>query len=69
VLGAEAVRTFAFHVEDDRSSEPAIRKASLHGEFEARTLAERILRETYHHRSIEVWEASRQLFAVTAGAG
>jgi hypothetical protein len=63
------VRTFAFHVDDDRSAEPAIRKASLPGEFEARTLAQRMLRETYHHRSIEVWEACRQLFALTAEAG
>jgi hypothetical protein len=60
------VRTFAFHVADDRSAEPAIRRARVRDEFEARGLAQRILRETYHHRTIEVWEEKRQVFVVSA---
>jgi hypothetical protein len=60
------MRHFAFHVADDRSSEPAIRKASLRDEFDARTLAERMLRETYHHTSVEVWEASDRVWVLAA---
>jgi hypothetical protein len=60
------MRHFAFHVVDDRSLEPAIRKASVRDAFEARTLAERMLRETYHHTSIEVWEASERVWVLTA---
>jgi hypothetical protein len=60
------MRNYAFHVVDDRSAEPAVRRASVRDEFEARTLAQRILRETYHHRSIEVWEASQRILVLTA---
>jgi hypothetical protein len=60
------VRTFAFHVADDRSAEPAIRRARVRDEFEARGLAERMLRATYHHRAIEVWDEVRQVFVLTA---
>lgn len=61
-----AMRHFAFHVADDRSAEPAVRKASVRDEFEARTLAERMLRETYHHTSVEVWEESRRVWVLSA---
>ena len=60
------MRNFAFRVEDDRAAEPAVRKATLRDELAARTLAERILRETYHHRSIEVWEATQQVCVLKA---
>ena len=33
-------------------------------EFEAKKLADRILRETYHHRSVEVWEASQRILVL-----
>ena len=60
------MRHFAFHVADDRSAEPAVRRASVRDEFEARTLAERMLRETYHHISVEVWEARQRVWVLTA---
>ena len=60
------MRHFAFHVADDRSNEPAVRKASLRDEFDARTLAERMLRETYHHTSVEVWEDRERVWVLTA---
>jgi hypothetical protein len=60
------MRHFAFHVADDRSSEPAVRKASVRDEFDARALAERMLRETYHHTSVEVWEQSERVWVLSA---
>ena len=62
------MRIFAFHIDDDRSAEPAVRKASVRDEFEARKLAERILRESYHHRSIEVWDAKTRILVLKAQA-
>jgi hypothetical protein len=59
------MRSFVFHIEDDRSDSAAVRRASLRDEFEAQVLAGRILRETYHHRSVAVWEDSRQVCRLT----
>jgi hypothetical protein len=61
-----AVRFFVFHIEDDRSDAAAVRRASVRNEFEARALARRILLETYHHRSVEVLEASQQICLLSA---
>jgi hypothetical protein len=60
------MRSLVFHIDDDRAAAAAVRRASVRNEFEARRLAGRILRETYHHRSVEVLEASRQICLLTA---
>jgi hypothetical protein len=60
------MRSFVFRIEDDRSAVPAVRRASVRDELEARKLAARILLETYHHRSVEVVEANRQIWMLTA---
>jgi hypothetical protein len=60
------MRTFVFHIEDDRSAIAAVRKASTCDELAAQKLAKRMLCETYHHRSVEVLEAGRRICRLAA---
>jgi hypothetical protein len=58
------MRSFAFHIDDDRRLEPVVRKAHLRDAFAARELAGRMLRETYHHRAVAVWEGAQRVWIV-----
>ncbi len=58
------MRSFGFHIDDDRRSEPVVRTAHLRDEFAARELAGRMLRETYHHRAVAVRDGGRWLWVV-----
>ena len=53
-----------FHVEDDRQPAPVIRHARVRDERDGTTLAHRMLRETYHHLSVEVWLRGRRVLVL-----
>jgi hypothetical protein len=61
------VQAFDYLVHDDRRDAPVRRRAHLQGSEDARRLAERILRETYHHVSVEVWTGGERVFTVRDG--
>jgi hypothetical protein len=63
--GVSDMRDFQFLVSDDRYRVPGLILVSAHDEDRARSLAERVLVETRHHRSIEVLEQGRPLFTVS----
>lgn len=58
------MKDFAFHLSDDRRADPVVRLARVRDEAAAQVLAERMLRETYHHRAVEVWEGDRRIYAL-----
>ena len=61
------MQAFDYFVHDDRRDAPVRRRAHLQGSEDARRLAERILRETYHHQSVEVWSEGARVFTVRDG--
>ncbi len=61
------VREYVYFVRDDRRDAPVQRRVRLHGYEEACRLAERILRETYHHLSVEMWSEGKPLLTVETG--
>jgi hypothetical protein len=65
--GAVQVQAYDYFVHDDRRDSPVRRRAHVQGSDDARRLAERILRETYHHVSVEVWSQGERVFMVTEG--
>ncbi len=64
VPSVPSMRSFNFHVDDDRRGEPVVRKACLRDEHAARELAQRILRETYHHHAVEVWDGGQRIWVL-----
>lgn len=60
------MRSFVFQISDDRSPAAAVRKPRVRDEFEAKALAKRMLRETYHHKSVQVWEGAREICHLNA---
>jgi hypothetical protein len=65
--GAVPVQAYDYFVHDDRRDAPVRRRAHLQGSEDARRLAERILRETYHHVSVEVWTEGERVFVLKDG--
>jgi hypothetical protein len=57
---------FLFLVTDERYSVPNLRILEAATTAAARTLAERILAESGHHRKIEVWRDNERLFSLAA---
>jgi hypothetical protein len=58
---------YVYFVHDDRRDAPVQRRMNLHGPDDARRQAERILRETYHHQSVEVWSDGQRVLTVRDG--
>jgi hypothetical protein len=58
------MRNFTYRVEDDRHPDPQIRRARVRDEHEAVKLATRILRESYHHRAVEIWYGELKVLAL-----
>jgi len=61
------VQAYDYFVHDDRRDSPIRRRAHVQGYDDARRLAERILRETYHHVSVEVWSEGKRVFTLKDG--
>jgi hypothetical protein len=60
------MQDFEFRVYDVRHAAPSVMLVLTRDEDSARTMAERILRETKGRSHIEVWVACRYLFTVEA---
>jgi hypothetical protein len=61
------VKDYVFYVHDDRREGQSVRRARLRTYEDAWNLAERMLRETYHHLSIEVWTGGEQVLTIRTG--
>ncbi|MBV9993924.1 MAG: hypothetical protein JO127_01805 [Caulobacteraceae bacterium] len=55
---------FVLLVKDDRYSVPNLRMLQAASEARARQLAQRVLEESAHHLSVEVWQADRRIVVV-----
>jgi hypothetical protein len=55
---------FTYHIDDDRQAAASVRRAHVRDEAEALKLAARILRETYHHRAVEVWSGEHLILTL-----
>jgi len=62
------VRDFRFLTVDDRYSVPTLKFVQAADPERARAMAEQLLRESPHHRAVQVWEDETLLFVVGAGA-
>lgn len=62
------MRNFAFLVDDDRYSVPTLTLVTTTDEVRAREIAQRILRDSAHHRGVEVCEDERRLFGIGSQA-
>ena len=62
-----SVKDYVFYVRDDRRDEQAVRRARVRSYEEAWSLAERMLRETYHHLSVEVWANGERVLVIQTG--
>lgn len=63
------MRDFVFLIGDDRREQPSLMLVSAVSEARARQIAERILAESSHRLSVEVWEDEARLFVVRAAGG
>ena len=58
------MQTFAFYVEDDRYTVPTLKLEVCYDQFEARARAETILRQSPHHRGVEVCLEGERVFGI-----
>jgi hypothetical protein len=63
-----SVKDYVFYLQDDRRDARTVRRARVRTYEEAWNLAERMLRETYHHLSVEVWTNGEQVLTIRTGA-
>jgi len=61
------VKEYVFYLHDDRRDGRAVRRARVRSYDEAWNLAERMLRETYHHLSVEVWTNGEPVLTIRTG--
>jgi hypothetical protein len=61
------MKDYVFYVHDDRRDARAVRRARVRTYEEAWNLAERMLRETYHHLSVEVWANGEPVLTIRTG--
>lgn len=61
------MQEYVYFVHDDRRDEPVRRRAKVQSHEAAGRLAERILSETYHHLSVEVWSEDKRILTLKAG--
>ena len=61
------MKDYVFYVDDDRRDGRTVRRARVRTYEEAWNLAERMLRETYHHLGVEVWANGTQVLTIRAG--
>lgn len=59
VSWGKALKTFLFHLHDDRSPVPAVDTVTVSSENRALELARSRLASSSHHTALEIWEGER----------